>query len=190
MINSKELKKRIFKSGKPYQSILEIFSKNAINEIKNKIDISNKYVVVLCGACNHGGYGMTLARLLRDETKTNVILVGDRKKLDEDLKINYLKILGNIKEDLSLISGADIIIDSIVGPEHNSLSKEITKPVIEKVNLSNAYKISIDIPSGLNPDIIEPNNSHVKPDLILTVLDTKQALENFKEKTVIIDIGI
>ena len=190
MINSKELKKRIFKSGKPYQSIVETFAKNSFLEISKKVSLPGKYIVVLCGSNNNGGYGMALVRHLRDETKTNAILIGDRKKLDEDLKINYLKILGNVKEDFSIISKADIIIDAMIGCDINSISKDEIKLIINKVNLSKAYRVSIDVPSGLNPDIIEPSNGYINADLILTILDTKQALENFKEKTIVINIGI
>lgn len=190
MINSKGLKKRIFKSGKPYQSIMETFAKNSFLEIAKKVNLSGKYIVVLCGPNNNGGYGMTLARYLRDETKTNVILIGDRKKLDEELKINYLKVLGNIKEDFSLISKADVLIDAILGCDTNTLSKEEVRPIVDRINISKAYKISIDVPSGLNPDVLEPSSGYVNADLVLTVLDTKQALEKFKDKTIIIDIGI
>ncbi len=190
MINSKELKKRIFKSGVSNQKIIEKFAKNSFEEITKKIDIVGKYIIVLCGSNNNGGYGMTLARYLRDETKTNVILISDRKKLDEDLKISYLKILGNVKEDFSILSKADIIIDAMIGCDINSISKDEIKPIINKVNLSKAYRISIDVPSGLNPDVLEPSNGYVNADLVLTVFDTKQALENFKDKTIIIDIGI
>ncbi len=174
----------------PYQAVTETFAKKSFKEITKKIDIVGKHVVVLCGPNNTGGYGMALARYLRDETKTNVILIGDRKKLDEDLKISYLKILGNVKQDFSLILKADIIIDALIGCETNSISKEEVRPVVDRINMSKAYRISIDVPSGLNPDMLEPSSGYVNADLVLTVLDTKQALENFKDKTMIIDIGI
>jgi len=58
------------------------------------------------------------------------------------------------------------------------------------INDSKAYKIAVDIPTGLNPDTGEIIDKAVNADLVITFHDIKNGLEKLKDKTVIVDIGI
>ena len=62
--------------------------------------------------------------------------------------------------------------------------------MIKNLNKSKAYKVSIDIPSGINPDTGEKSNVFFEPNLIITMHDIKNGLEAYKDKTVVVDIGI
>ena len=53
-----------------------------------------------------------------------------------------------------------------------------------------AYKVSIDVPSGVNPNTGEKSNAFFEPDLLITMHDIKKGLQSYKEKTVVMDIGI
>ena len=48
----------------------------------------------------------------------------------------------------------------------------------------------MDIPSGINPDTGKKANVHFEPDLIIALHDIKKGLESYKEKTIIVDIGL
>lgn len=78
----------------------------------------------------------------------------DINKINEDCncKINCKQAAVNIKNICECDYDADIIVDCIFGVGfHGELSKK-NCDIIDKINDSKAYTISIDIPSGLNSD--------------------------------------
>jgi len=87
-------------------------------------------------------------------------------------------------------SDYDIIIDAIFGTGIRGEIKDPLATLITNLNKAKAFKVSVDIPSGVNPDTGEKANVSFEPDLIITMHDIKKGLENFKDKTVVVDIGI
>ena len=62
----------------------------------------------------------------------------------------------------------DIIIDGILG---TGISGEIREPqasAITFINKSNAFKLAVDIPSGVDPDTGNRNLPHVNADMTVT----------------------
>ena len=62
--------------------------------------------------------------------------------------------------------------------------------VIDDINNSKALKVSIDIPTGLDPDTGNKFDKAVNADLIITFHDLKTGLKNYEDKTVVVDIGL
>jgi len=87
-------------------------------------------------------------------------------------------------------SDYDLILDAIFGTGIENEIKDPLATLIKNLNKAKAYKISIDIPSGLDPDTGERANVAFEPDLIITMHDIKKGLESYKDKTAIVDIGI
>lgn len=188
MITIKEFKVLKFKNKNPLE-VEERIAKNLYKEINNKINLFNKDILVLCGNTNKGHLGFVLARYLREENKVFVLFLDKKEKLDDDFKINYFKILGNIKNDQNLILNSDILIDAMLDNEVRGFVREPFKTTIIKYNYSKAYKIALDYPSGLNPDtgiIIDIATSN---DLILTLHDIKKGLVNY-DNVVVVDAGL
>ena len=188
MITIKEFKRLKFKNKNPI-NVDEVIGKNIFNALKEKIDIVNKNIVVLCGNTNKGHLGLIVARYLREEANVKVIFLDKKENLDEDFKINYLRILGNLKQDQNLIYNTDILIDAILDNEIRGFIREPAKSAIIKYNNSKAYKIAMDYPSGLNPDngiVIDISTNN---DLILTIHDTKKGLLDYKN-VVIVESGL
>ena len=63
-------------------------------------------------------------------------------------------------------------------------------PIIDDINNSKAYVVSVDVPSGMDPDSGAVLDKCVDADLIVTFHDLKKGLEKFKDKTVVADIGL
>ncbi len=188
MITIKEFKQLKFKNKNPIE-VEERIAKNLYGKLIEYIDISNKNILVICGNTNKGNLGFILARYLRDSANVNVLFLDKREKLEEEFKINYFKILGNVKYDQNLIYNSDIIIDSMLDNEVKGFVREPYKSTIVKYNDSKAYKAAIDYPSGLNPDTGIVIDVSTNNDLILTIHDTKKGLMDYNN-VVIVDSGL
>lgn len=145
----------------------QILMENAANSVVNFLfkefgSLLDKKILIFCGGGNNGGDGFAVARKLYSLKSTvKVYLLKEEENLKGDAKINF-KIIKKIgvpilKEiDLSVIKreieNSDIIIDAIFG---TGLKREIegdVRKIINLINCSKKYVLSIDIPSGINGD--------------------------------------
>ena len=116
--------------------------------------------------------------------------------INEKSKANFKRIENNQRIQILIdpeqidFNDYDIIIDALLGTGSSGELKEPIASVIEEINNSTAFKVAVDIPSGINPDTGEAANKAINADLIITFHDIKQGLEKFKDKTIVIDIGI
>lgn len=131
--------------------------KDAIWNIKETEGKHITECLVVCGSGNNGADGVALARLLNQAgLKTSIYLVNDHiSSYSEALKIQ-LQIYRNYAyselEALDKMDGYDLLVDAIFGV---GLSRDIEGKfydIIQKFNSAEAYKIAIDLPSGVNAD--------------------------------------
>ncbi len=139
-------------------------------------DLTSKNVLVFAGLGNNGGDGLVIARHLAGyDAKVKVVLLGNPEKIKtEESQWNW-----NLLEkmpSIELMSGGnpdfnhipDIIVDGILG---TGISGEIREPyasAIQFINNSNAFTLSVDVPSGLDPDTGDTANICVKADVTIT----------------------
>lgn len=116
-------------------------------------------VLILCGSGNNGADGYALARkLVSSKISVSVAICGEpkselckiQKSRAENTPVEFLtleKSLNYIEENPLAF---DLIVDCIFGSGfHGSLPDGISK-LIEKINSLDAFRISCDIPSGLD----------------------------------------
>ena len=195
MITIEEMKQLEESCGTPKIVLMENAGKAVYKILKEKFDLKDKRILVVAYHGNNGGDGFVAARHLCNVAEVDVIFVGDEAKLKEEALVNFKKIENNEKlQMLSLeavdFSDYDIIIDAIFG---TGIKGEIEDPLatlIKNLGKSKAYKVSIDVPSGINPDTGEKANVFFEPDLIITMHGMKKGLEDYKDKIVVADIGI
>lgn len=200
MITTEKIRELEDNCGVSKLALMENAGRGISNAIKNKLDIADKKILVICYHGNNGGDGFVAANYLSEHCEVNIFFVGDENKLKPEGKVNYDKALKNnmiqffdiafYEIDLIDFDEYDIIIDAMLGTGIKGPLKEPLASVISKFNSSKAYKIAIDVPTGINPDTGEESDKHVNFDLLITMHDIKQGLEKFKDKTVVVDIGI
>lgn len=133
---------------------------------------------IFCGIGNNGGDGLALARMLH-ETDYNVVayVVDFSKKRSKDFltnldRLKQQKLWPNvIDEDDSFpeISPDDVIIDAIFGIGLNRPAEDWLRDLIIHLNKSNAFILSVDVPSGLYLDEIpEDKEAIIKANYTLT----------------------
>lgn len=139
-------------------------------------DLKAKKILIFAGLGNNGGDALVMARHLSGYGATvTVILLGDPLKIkteESQWNWNLLKKMNSIKLEHSVTSyanyGADIIVDGILGTGIHGEIQEPYASAINFINNSDAFKIAVDIPSGVDPDTGNTANLYVKSDVTVT----------------------
>jgi len=160
---------------------------------------------IFCGVGNNGGDGLVIARLLQQygyEVNTYIVKFKDNKSKDFIDKHQRLKEFGKWPEiidsnkNFPKISNNDLVIDAIFGLGINRSAEGFTKELIQYINKSNAFTVSIDFPSGLFADkSISDSKAVIKAGYTLTFQVPKLAFllpenRNYTFFWTLIDIGL
>lgn len=139
-----------------------------------------KAVTIVCGPGNNGGDGLALARQLHsfEGTRVKVILLVPEDRLSEDGKVYYgickklsIPILTyemNKEQIIKEIECAEVVVDAIFGTGLSKLVAGHFFEIIEQINQSHAFKVSIDLPSGIHPETGEVLGLAVYADCTIT----------------------
>ncbi|MEK6476104.1 NAD(P)H-hydrate dehydratase [Catalinimonas sp. 4WD22] len=164
-------------------------------------------VYIFSGPGNNGGDGLAFARLLHQHhCRISVFTVHAADKGSEDFKINRERLTEHItinniehESDIPDIPREAIVIDGLFGSGLSRKVEGIFAKVIEKINLSEAAVVSIDIPSGLFADkpleVEDKNAVIVRADYTFSFQMPKLAFllpesAHFVGKWEILDIGL
>ena len=191
--------------------ILRVFMmENAGDGVANHIvskfkKLNKKRVVVVAGTGNNGGDAFVAARhLTYYGAKITVVLLGNPKDLkSEEARINWsiLEQMNTIdlifakdvtKELAKIIDNAEIIIDGIFGTGIRGMIGEPHSSAINAMNRSKAYRVAVDVPSGLDPDTGRIHDKCVKAHATITFHRMKKGLskKNVCGKVIVEPIGI
>jgi NAD(P)H-hydrate epimerase len=142
-----------------------------ISKILKKFKYKN--IFIFCGKGNNGGDGFVIARyLIFEGFRPILVLTDNESNLKGDSLINFL-ILKNLQYDnfrpfsQKLNLNDSLIIDAILGTGIKGELSDDLKKIINKINRSDNYVISIDTPSGLSE--VYYGNIPVKADITLTI---------------------
>ena len=165
----------------------------AVKRIEEKFPmmILEKGILVFAGLGNNGGDGLVIARHLAGYgLSVTVFLLGEPHNIRSEecswnwnllKKMKSVKLLTDVNlEHLNNLE-FDIIIDGILG---TGISGEIREPqasAITFINKSNAFKLSVDVPSGVDPDTGNKNSPHVIADITVTFHRMKVGMPKAKD---------
>lgn len=160
-------------------------TEEAIKIIYNK---NKPKVAIFCGKGNNGGDGFVAARhfLIRG-IKPDIFLAGKVSQVRDEARLNLeilLKIKQKIieakKEDLHLVKSkvakCDLIIDALLGVGLSGRVRGIYQDLIGIINLSKAYILSVDIPSGLDATTGKALGYCIKADKTVTFMAKKRGM--------------
>ncbi|MDR2967965.1 MAG: NAD(P)H-hydrate dehydratase [Methanobacteriaceae archaeon] len=173
-------------------------------------------IAIFTGSGGNGGDGFVAARhLLNRGFEVEVFLLSSPTGIrSEHSKINF-NILSNMEPSMSRLKIIDlkdstdidnieiaksksfseyIIIDGILGTGIKGKLRAKVKKAVEVINQSNALKIAIDVPTGMDPLSGNVPDIAIKPEYTVTFHKTKSGVkiagENEVGGLVICDIGI
>src|SRR5690554_1206078 len=156
----------IKKLGIPSIALMENASRSVYNIIIDKIPDLNKSFTfgILCGKGNNGGDGFALARhLINAGFNVHVLSFAELNELKGDSSANAnvlhkllkhypdskLTVFKN-RNDVNKLKNTDVIVDAMLGTGAKGELREPYKYVVEKVNEFDAYRVAVDLPSGLD----------------------------------------
>lgn len=167
-----------------------------ISKFGNKL--RNMEVKVVIGKGGKAGDALAVARHLSSFTKSvKVITLFDNlghKDSQENLKsITSMRTVKIMKFTSDISFDSDIIIDGLLGIGIKGPVKEPIKTAIELINKAKGYKVSIDVPSGVEPDTGKVLGVAVKANLTITLHKAKPGLVKAKDyvgELIVVSIGI
>jgi NAD(P)H-hydrate epimerase len=163
-----------------------------------------KNVAVFCGLGGNGGDGFVIARHLSSlGFKVTVILAGKAKEITDEAALKNWEALQFLKDSISIYEvydsalipevTADIVIDALLGIGTKGKLRPPILQLVQKINLMNAFKVAVDVPTGIDSDTGEVLGEAVKANLTITFHKTKKGLEKAKEyvgELIVKDIGL
>lgn len=118
-------------------------------------DAHGKKVLVVSGNGNNGADGVCAGRILKEYGYlVDICVLNSSHKYTEEMEVQ-LKAAGNYEipvfsEEKICPDAYDVVIDAIFGIGLNREIQGAAKELIESLNASDCYIISVDIPSGIN----------------------------------------
>ncbi|MGO1585204.1 MAG: NAD(P)H-hydrate epimerase, partial [Mesonia sp.] len=185
--------------------LMERASSRIFEEINNRLNGAEIKIKVFCGIGNNGGDGLVVARkLVREGYHVDVYVVNYSDKRSEGFLENYRTLKEDTKnwpvllkseDDFPEIKSNDFVIDAIFGIGLNRPLVEWVQKLIVRINESKAFKVAIDMPSGMLADEIIADQPIVEANYTLTFQAPKLAFflpetAPFAGNVQIIDIGI
>ncbi len=171
-----------------------VLMENAALQVINKIDLNLRHsFAIFCGTGNNGGDGLAIARGLINHGKdVSVFIVGDRKSITNEFHINY-RILEHMRAELKWIETLEdldhmmqkmqevnTLIDCIFGIGLSREVKGTAAVVIEQINASRIYTISVDIPSGIHATTGQILGTYVEANEVVCLQYLKSGLSDNK----------
>ncbi len=161
----------------PSYRLMERASRAFFEELIHRVEDTTTFCVV-AGSGNNGGDALVVARLLLMIGRSVVVyLVNPKDKLSEDCAAAYHDLTSRfphsvitVADETSFQIREDCVIDGLFGSGLNRPLSGLYKSVVERINDSGKFIVSVDLPSGLFGEDNSSNDRSaiVKASLTLT----------------------
>jgi len=174
----------------------DILMENASISMKNFIYKNFKLgskILIVSGVGNNGADGIVLARLLYKDFKISLFLPFGAKSPMAKLQLQRVKLLG-IKPIEKIKKKYHLIVDCLFGSGLNKPLNNQSQNLINLLNSHKCYKLSCDVPSGINSNG-NIQNVAFKADKTITMGGLKLSLfsdevKDFVGKIKVANLGI
>lgn len=151
-----------------------------------------KSVAVFCGLGGNGGDGFVAARHLSCMGfKARIILAGkareisDKAALENWHALQFLSDTIPVEEvyDSTLVpkTTADIVIDALLGTGAKGSLRPPILQLVERINEMDAFRIAVDVPTGIDAETGTVSDEAVKANLTITFHRSKKGLGKAKK---------
>lgn len=202
----RQIEEKADQSGISYLRLMENAGTACARAIRKRFDGTEKRrVVVLCGKGKNGGDGFVVARKLNENGyRVQVISVFGAPAADNaaemfsrlaDTGVHVSSYNEYDAAQKRSIESADILVDAVFGTGFSGVVNEKVSALFNLISNSEAYVVSIDLPSGMEADSSCVTGAVVKADLTVAVMALKNALvyypsAQYAGEITVVSIGI
>ena len=189
----------IQQAGIPSLVLMERAALKTADEITERLkDKDRERILVVCGTGNNGGDGLAVARILHLRGfRTWYYILGNEEKMTAETAcqfktVQYYQVPRANNLDLNEYT---TIVDAIFGVGLSRPVEGKYGEVISELNQASAYKVAVDIPSGIDADTGFEKGVAFRADLTVTFAFRKRGLcfypgRMYGGETIVADIGI
>ncbi len=182
--------------------LMENAAINCVAWLQQKFS-SPQVTTILCGRGNNGGDGLAISRhLTNGGWPCTVVLQGPIDSLSRDSLTNYeiLTIAGGVVAEvcegpltqavIEKLLGATVIIDALLGTGARGSPRPPLAGWIEFANQAQAFRLAIDVPSGVDAETGEHSECYFRADATLTFVSKKPAMSHADAHSLFGDLAI
>jgi NAD(P)H-hydrate epimerase len=151
-------------------------------------DFAAGRIVIVAGKGNNGGDGLVVARhLFNLGARPDVVLLAGKDEVKGDAAVNLgialkmgvpvveVRDIAAWRKALAAVSRASIVVDALFGTGLDKPLDGLNAAAVEDINKAPAFKLAVDIPSGLSADVFETIGPSIKADMTVTLAAPKVA---------------
>jgi NAD(P)H-hydrate epimerase len=183
--------------------LMENAGQNVAREIASRIS-KDKKIVVFCGLGGNGGDGFVAARhLLAAGFEVSIVLLGKSRDIEHEAALKNWGIIEALQNKISITEvsdssaipevSVDVVIDALLGTGTKGKLKVPIAQAVKYINSLEAFKVAVDVPTGIDSDTGDVLGNAVKADLTVTFYKAKPGLKKAKSyvgELVVADIGL
>lgn len=191
-------------SGVTHETMMDRAARAMFAAMKEELSCL-PHVTVICGRGNNGGDGYALAELIAETGCEVCIVTAKGVSPDREPALTFCRafkdrggrVIEDAREALLAIGKADVVIDAVYGIGFRG---EITAEdpyfmLLKAANASGAFRVALDVPSGVSADDGRVGGLAFRAGLTLTVTSSKAGLHSYPGKAYagevrVVSIGI
>jgi hydroxyethylthiazole kinase-like uncharacterized protein yjeF len=183
--------------------LMENAGRNVAAEVVSRFPKNHK-VVVFCGLGGNGGDGFVAARhLLAEGFNVSVVLAGRGRDIRHEAAVQNWCALQPLRGSIPIYEvtnssavpkvEADVVVDALLGTGTKGQLEAPIKQLVDYINGLAGFKISVDVPTGVDSDTGDVLGNAVKADVTVTFHKSKTGLRAAKKNVgelIVKDIGL
>ena len=184
--------------------LMENAGRSIAFEVSSRFKPKRTHVAIFCGLGGNGGDGFAAARhLLCMGYDVEVIVAGRTCEIRHDAALKNLSALRRVLDDTRLREvkdsaeafdvKADVVVDALLGIGLKGVVREPTLELVKRINSMSAFRLAVDISTGMDSDTGEVLCEAVKADLTVTFHKMKPGLLKATDvvgELVVRDVGL
>lgn len=162
----------------PSLVLMERAALGVAEEIAKKIQTGSS-ILVVCGTGNNGGDGLAVGRMLvQHGYKVTFVIPGNLAKVTEETarQLEICKAYGMEVQKEIPKAEFDAVVDALFGIGLSRELKDVYFDIIAQMNRIRAFKVAVDIPSGIHADTGAVMGIAFKADITITFAFSKLGL--------------
>lgn len=199
-----EVERECERLGLTQERLMENAGTVVVKAIRERFELENLKILVVCGKGNNGGDGFVIARrLLRGGAKVAIALseglpvtecAASMFEYAKGLNIRVIDCNTQMDMFASVTQASDLIVDAVYGIGFHGEISDNMRAVFKAVNDADAKVFAVDIPSGVRCDNATAAEGCVNADYTVTFFERKLChvaypAKRFCGEVILADIG-